>query len=198
MPLVRLGSGYGGWWVPVDLPSVTWVCCCAGVGEDLTFDLALIERFRCRVVAVDPTPRAVDHVTATQTPAELTFMPVGLGGSARRARFFAPADPSHVSHSIIPGAGGSDFFVAELITLDDIARLSAIHRFDLVKMDIEGAHHEVIASLQDANAPTVLLVEFDLPGGWAANRASLRRLRELDYRVARVERFNVTFVRIGV
>ena len=33
----------------------------AGVGEDITFDVELIEKFSCRVFLVDPTPGAKLH-----------------------------------------------------------------------------------------------------------------------------------------
>jgi hypothetical protein len=43
--LVRLGSKYGGWIVPATLVRPDSVCYCVGVGEDISFDLALIERW---------------------------------------------------------------------------------------------------------------------------------------------------------
>lgn len=39
--LVRLGSDYGGWWVPAGDVKPDVVAYCAGAGEDITFDLAL-------------------------------------------------------------------------------------------------------------------------------------------------------------
>src|SRR3982751_577839 len=60
--LVAIGSGYGGWTIPVGLLDSSSVCYCAGVGTDVSFDLGLIERYGCDVFAFDPTPAAVDHV----------------------------------------------------------------------------------------------------------------------------------------
>ena len=54
--LVRLGTDYGGWWVPRDLLGPESVCFCAGVGTDVSFDVALIETFGCTVLGIDPTP----------------------------------------------------------------------------------------------------------------------------------------------
>lgn len=42
---MRLGSKYGGWIVPATLVRPDSVCYCVGVGEDISFDLALIERW---------------------------------------------------------------------------------------------------------------------------------------------------------
>ena len=58
VPTVAIGSDYGSWIVPTALLSADAICYCAGVGEDVTFDLGLVARFGCRVWAFDPTPRA--------------------------------------------------------------------------------------------------------------------------------------------
>lgn len=191
--LIRVGTAYGGWWVPARSLSERSVCCCAGVGEDVSFDVGLIARFRCRVVSVDPTPRAQEYVKSETRPSELTFLPIGLGGRRRVERFYAPKDPAHVSHSITNIQGTSTYFEAPLLTLADIAKEVGVARFDLLKMDIEGAHHEVIASLRHEEIlPEVLLVEFDQPERTRMTRASLSALREIGYTVLKTERFNVT------
>jgi hypothetical protein len=37
------------------------MCYSAGVGEDISFDCALVERFHCQVRVIDSTPRAIRH-----------------------------------------------------------------------------------------------------------------------------------------
>lgn len=54
--LVRLGSQYGGWIVPAGLFSKASICWCAVAGEDITFDLALIDRFGCHTWGSIPQP----------------------------------------------------------------------------------------------------------------------------------------------
>ena len=59
----KLGTGYGGWWLPEDValgPESLVVS--AGMGEDISFDLALQTRTGCSIVLVDPTPRAALHL----------------------------------------------------------------------------------------------------------------------------------------
>lgn len=56
--LEKIGSSYGGWIVPIQLIKPDWIFYSAGVGEDITFALGIIERFSCHVFAFDPTPRA--------------------------------------------------------------------------------------------------------------------------------------------
>src|SRR3546814_9809651 len=60
--LDKVGSDYRGWFLPLDLIRADWVCYAGGVGEDVTFDLGIIDRFGCQVFAFDPTPRAIAYV----------------------------------------------------------------------------------------------------------------------------------------
>ena len=62
--LLRLGTTYGGWIIPADAGlTADSICYCAGAGEDISFDCALVERFHCQVRVIDPTPRAIQHFT---------------------------------------------------------------------------------------------------------------------------------------
>ena len=54
----RLGSNYGGWSFYETKNLLGGNVISAGVGEDVSFDVELIEKFSCRVFLVDPTPRA--------------------------------------------------------------------------------------------------------------------------------------------
>ena len=43
--LKHIGTEYGGWIVPVNLLGSRSICYCIGCGEDISFDLGLIEAF---------------------------------------------------------------------------------------------------------------------------------------------------------
>lgn len=194
--LVRIGSAYGGWWVPADLLGPDSVVYLAGAGEDITFDLGLVKRFGCEVISLDPTPRAIAHVRENASDVVgYQFLPVGLGGSARRERFYAPADPSHVSHSITNLQGTNDYFEAELRTLPGLMADHGHDRVDLLKIDIEGAEYEVVEHLvADSVLPRILCMEFDQPAPLPRMLALVRTLHGAGYYGAKVDRYNVTFV----
>ena len=99
--LEKIGSSYGGWVVPVDLLRKNSICYCVGVGEDITFDMALIKQFSCEVYAFDPTPRAINYVKdRVSNLSNFNFYDIGLWSSQSKMKFYAPKDSSHVSHSI--------------------------------------------------------------------------------------------------
>lgn len=194
--LVRIGSVYGGWWVPETLLGPESICYLAGAGEDITFDLGLMERFGCRVVSVDPTPRAIKYVSE-HAPAEgYRFLPVGLGGSDRVERFYTPADPAHVSHSIANLQRTQEFFEAQLRTPRSLMDELGHDRIDLLKMDVEGAEYEILDFLMRQELyPRVVCTEFDQPAPISRTLRYVERLRQCGYAVAKVDGFNVTFVR---
>ena len=110
--LVRLGSEYGGWWVPRDCLAPGTVAYCVGAGEDITFDLALHEA-GCVVRVFDPTPRAISYVEARMPNSDhFTFRPVGLWRENTELRFYAPATAGFVSHSVVNLYGTTSYFTA--------------------------------------------------------------------------------------
>jgi FkbM family methyltransferase len=161
--LVRLGNSSASWTVPRELLGQNSLVYCAGCGEDISFDLALIEQFHCDIHAFDPTPRAIAHVAEVARGIDrYHFHPVGLWSERRTLRFFAPKDPKHVSHSILNVQGTEEFFEAEVVRLSEFQRELGHPRLDLLKLDIEGAEYKVLETLLDDGIfPRVLCVEFD-------------------------------------
>jgi FkbM family methyltransferase len=193
--LERLGSRYGGWIVPTPVTSPGSVCYLAGLGEDASLDLALAER-GCDVVVLDPTPRAVAYAEAVfEGLANVRFLPVGLWSSSKDVRFYAPADPAHVSHSAVNLHGTSEWFDAPCRTLGEIAGGFDHRDIDLLKLDIEGAEFEVLDDLiRGGVRPRAICVEFDQPVAvWRIVR-QLSRLARVGYDVVAHERWNFTLV----
>ena len=63
-----LGTVYGGWDIPVnaDLNNNSIVYS-GGVGEDISFDLNLSDKYNCKIVLIDPTHRAISHYNNVKT-----------------------------------------------------------------------------------------------------------------------------------
>jgi len=195
--MTRLGSDYGGYFVPLGRVDERSVCYSGGVGEDTTFDEELIERTGCSVEAFDPTPRAVAHAaTVVARHPRFHFMPVGLWSEDTCVDFFAPANPAHVSHSITNLQGTTETMRVEVRRLSSVMKELGHDHLDVLKLDIEGAEHVVIESmLADEIHPAVLCVEFDQPVKVKALRATLASLNAAGYTLAATDDWNYTFAR---
>lgn len=158
-----VGIGKGSWLVPVNLLSAQAICYCAGVGEDVTFDLALIDRFNCQVFAFDPTPKAQTYVAKTVTASpQFHFLSVGLWDQNETLKFYAPANATHVSHSVLNLQQTNEYFEAACKRLATLMAELGHQRIDLLKLDIEGAEYKVLNSLIEDKLPIdIICVEFD-------------------------------------
>jgi FkbM family methyltransferase len=195
----KIGTKYGGWVVPTSLIRPDWVVWCVGVGEDITFDLGLVERFGVDVYGIDPTPRAKTHAeSAAGAQPKFHFVPVGLFSEDGPQRFYAPKDPSHVSHSIVNLQGTADFFEARCVRPRTLLRELGQAHVDLLKLDVEGAEYAVFdAMLRDGVRPTVVCVEYDQPTTMAAIARQSRELFDAGYVLIAVDGWNFTYLRVG-
>jgi FkbM family methyltransferase len=159
----EIGTRYGGWSIPANLISANSIVYCVGCGEDISFDLGLIERFSCDVFAFDPTPRAIKYVnTHAAANPRYHFSPLGLWDKAERLRFYVPSNPKDVSHSLLNLQRTSDYIEVPVERLSALMRLRQHTRLDLLKLDIEGAEYKVIDSIIDDQLEVgILCVEFD-------------------------------------
>ncbi len=161
--LRRIGTRYGGWSIPVDLICADSICYCVGCGEDISFDLGLIELFRCEVFAFDPTPRAIEYVKAHAADnARYHFSALVLWDKADRFQFYAPSNPKHVSHSLLNLQETNGYIEVLVPRLSTIMERNPHTRLDLLKLDIEGAEYKELESATADNLKIgILRVEFD-------------------------------------
>ena len=198
--LVRLGSVDCGWWVPSEVLRPGAVAYCAGAGEDISFDLELHRR-GLQVVTIDPTPRAIAHVRSVDPRADgFTFVPMGLWDHPSELTFYAPADASDVSHSVVnlQRTADADAFTARVDSLGRIAETLGHDQIDLLKVDIEGAESTVLPHmLREGPLPAVVCFEYDQPQSSVALLRLLRQFADRDYRLVRREKWNFTLRRTG-
>jgi FkbM family methyltransferase len=161
--LKQIGTKYGGWVVPTDLLDANSICYCVGCGEDISFDLGLIDEFNCHIFGFDPTPRAIDYVKKKIAGCDrYHFFDVGLWDQTDILKFYVPKNRDHVSHSVINLQKTSDYFEAKVDRLSQIMQANGHHHLDLLKLDIEGAEYKVIQSiLQDQLDIKILCIEYD-------------------------------------
>jgi FkbM family methyltransferase len=143
-------------------------------------------------------------------PHQLVLHTVALGKAAGRAAFYPPADPSHVSHSLVQGMTGARRAAlhVDVVTLTQLCAAAgrAPEDLDLLKLDVEGAECDVLDAMLDMPGcrPRYLLVEFDL--GWRGDaktrdrarcEALIKRLRAEGYVLLKRDGADHSFVREG-
>lgn len=140
------GGAAGGWGIPVAAISTNSKVVDVGLGEDLAFPASLTERYGCEVHGFDPTPRAIAFAKSS-APTGFILHEVGVAGSTRWAEFYLPSNKAHVSGSLVSASHTKGAVLqVQLIDLHEVFRTVNATRIDLLKMDVEGAEYEIIAS----------------------------------------------------
>jgi FkbM family methyltransferase len=184
------------WIIPKLESSTAYICYCAGVGEDIEFELGLIKQFGATVFAFDPTPRAI-HYIQRNSPALSTFkfLPVGLWSSDVVLQFFAPENPQHVSHSVFKEGMREAYFDAPCKTLSTLMNELGHTQIDVLKMNIEGAEYEVLKNMMAENIrPMVIALTFEGSSAFVDAIRWTSKLRKYGYQFAGLNRWAATFV----
>ena len=156
----RHGSDYGGWNLLRDSLNADSAVVSFGIGNDISFDVSIIERYGCFVYAFDPTPGVAEWVRGQSPPPQLRFYPYGLAAEEGLATFYKPADESYVSHTQRPTQDSIPVEVP-MVTLQSALQRCALTSVDLLKLDIEGFEYDVLPQILSTTIrPQQILVEF--------------------------------------
>ncbi len=190
---IRLGSEYGGWSIIAESLSSESIVYSFGVGNDISFDLALIDRFGLTVHAFDPTPDSIDWVRKQSISDRMVFHEFGLSDVDGEVMFRPPKNPEHISHTTLDRPETEDqSFSVPVKQLSTILNELGHSQINLLKMDIEGTEYQVIDSLARSDIrPQQLLVEFHhrFPGvGLKTTRRSLKQLKSMGYKLFSVSK----------
>ena len=116
-------------------------------------------------------------------------------------RFYSPENPTHVSHSIVNLQRTESYFEADCRTIKTLMQTFGHVDVSLLKLDVEGAEYEILASLLDGNIyPDILCVEFDegyqpMDEGYLTRILSqVRRMKSQGYLLTYIDGWNVTFI----
>jgi FkbM family methyltransferase len=189
-------NGCGWQFNPTGLTSES-VVYTGGVGNDITFEHALVKKYGCTVVLVDPSPTGIATMAKpeNQSP-HFRFFPVGL--AARPGNISLSPPPNPEEGSWFAQSSGAQTIQVPCTDLRSLMAENQHSRIDLLKLDIEGSEYEVIDSLLKDRIPVrQLCVEFHhgmLPG--IRRSQSIRmilRLKTRGYRLLDQDGNNHTF-----
>ena len=163
LPFRLFGSSYGAWTVPDGVLTRTSTVYSVGIGEDVTFDLALINLVGCDVHAFDPTPTAKSWLQGLDIPAKFHFYPLGVANFDGEAEFFVSASEDDRSFGSKGTSEGEqpDSLMCPVRRVKTIMDMLGHTEIDLLKMDIEGFEYGVIDDLVELDRmPKILEIEF--------------------------------------
>lgn len=107
------------------------------------FASAMVGRFPCRVVAVEPHPKIFDAIPAHE---RIHKVACALGGSDGRRRLQFDANPEAAR---LNDAAVGEGVMTDVRRLETIFHENNVNEVALVKLDIEGSELEVLESLSD-------------------------------------------------
>lgn len=193
LPVFRAGARSGVWAVYPETLTPQSRVYSFGVGDNIAWDLALIDTFGVTVHAFDPTPASVAWVGQQHLPHSFRFHPLGLAAHDGVARFQPPARPGSCNCTPCP----TGTIVVPVRRLGTILAEMGQDGVDVLKLDIEGGEYEVIADLLGGDfRPGQILVEFhhNLPGiPFTRTREAVTALRSAGYRVFDISRRGLEF-----
>ena len=189
--MIKLGTNYGGWTIPTDINlNKDSIIYSGGVGEDISFDLLLSDKYDCNILLIDPTKRANIHYTEVidyyntnvnkftgdiqkdylpiiknlkPTFNKIKYSDLGIWDKEDKLKFYKNKNPQYVSQSLIDGMFSNNYEIIKTKSIKQIMEENKHTKIDLLKLDIEGAEIKVLEQmLKDEIYPTYLCIEFDL------------------------------------
>jgi FkbM family methyltransferase len=131
-----------------------------GVGTNISFDIAMIEKYQVQVYAFDPTPHSIEWVNSRTVPEHFHFFDYGIASFDGIATLYD--HPQHRSQSILHRPKGKETGrEVQFHTLRTVMETLGHEKIDILKMDIEGAEYEVLDNVLSSDIKVdQLLVEF--------------------------------------
>ena len=188
----KLGTKYGGWYVPEEMDlDENSIIYSAGVGEDISFDLLLSDKYKSHIYLIDPTERASKHYESVYEGYEcngwdfsnqniqtdywpiiselkpqlkkMYYVKKGLWKERDVLKFYKQENENYVSQSLEENMFGQKYDIVPVDSIKNIMEQQGHIQIDLLKLDIEGAEIETVNQmLDDKIYPTYVLIEFDL------------------------------------
>lgn len=180
LKMKRFGNEYGGFEVFTDKINSNSIIYSFGIGEDISFDTELLNRFNCEVFAYDPTPKVLTWIDSQILPKGFKFHPVGLSNKDGSIKFYSPTNPTYVSHTAVKTVENQLEIIVPCNKLQTLLNSNGHSFIDILKMDIEGFEYDVIDNILNEQIPiNQILVEFHHNFKEIGNRATERIVARL-------------------
>lgn len=162
VPIEFHGAESEGWCIVSNVLNADSVVYSIGIGDDVSFDLSLINRYGVRVYAYDPTPESIDWVSRQELPELFHFKGKGLAHYNGSAHLYRSKKESNICHSVVRRKETvSSAIEVPVNRLSTLCHENKHEKIDLLKMDIEGAEYDVLEDILKSGIKIdQILVEF--------------------------------------
>ena len=199
------GNSYGGFFVNPKLLNKNSIVYSFGIGEDISFDQALINDHHCNVWGFDPTPKSIKWVNEHKLPPTFYFNSYGIGVVSEMATFYLPKNKNHVSGSAVRNTNIDDLdsIDVSLVNFLEITKKLNHQTIDVLKIDIEGSEYEIIPTLLNSGIEIKqLLIEFHdrfVKDGRTKTNAAIKLLKSFRYEIFAVSDSSeeVSFIKVN-
>lgn len=162
-PFKWYGNSYGGFYVNPAILDKSSIVYSFGIGEDISFDLAIMKHHKCKLFAFDPTPKSISWIKNQKMSPDFIFHEYGLSAISGSVDFYLPKNSNFVSGSAIiqNNVNVDQKVTVKMLSIHDIVIKLGHKQIDLLKIDIEGSEYEVIQSIARSKIPICqIVVEF--------------------------------------
>ena len=168
----RLGTRYGGWWIYAPAVGKDPLLVDCGLGKDISFPVAFLQRFGGQVIGIDPNPVAVEYSRANAPKGMEVRAQAFWHEAGRELQFHMPRPAEQlpkgadgVSGSLLASHSyaGAGSLAVRTTSLREILSGARREECDVLKLDVEGAEYEVLEALcrsGEIRKARQLLVEF--------------------------------------
>ncbi len=157
------GSKFGGFYICPDFLNEKSVVYSFGIGEDISFDTAIIKNHHCHVYGFDPTPKSINWIKGQELHDKFHFYDFGISCTSGFVDFFLPKNPDYVSGSTMvqENIDTTKKVSVEMKSIQAIMNELNHKHIDVLKMDIEGSEYDVIENILTSKISiTQILIEF--------------------------------------
>ncbi len=184
-----MGNDYGGFPICEKDLSSDSVVFSFGIGEDISFDAALYNKYQSKMYLFDPTPKSIDFIKNSPMRDCFNFQAYGIGKISGKVDFHLPVNPNHVSGSMHDHKNVSkvNTIQVDMKCWNDLCGELNVKKVDVLKIDIEGAEYDVLDEILNSSINVKqILIEFHsryYENGEELTRSAIKLIKEKGYKL---------------
>jgi len=182
------GDKFEGWALDPKSISKDSIVYSIGVGQNIAFDISVINKYDTKIYAFDPTPDTVEWLKLQKIPPNYVFFKFGVASYDGVATFYPPKLSGSDSYSVyVQNTYDLPAFEGQVNSICTIMKKLGHNKIDILKMDIEGSEYDVLKDILGNNILVKqILIEFHhrfLKIGIEKTKEAIKMLNKQGYKI---------------